>query len=328
MERKGASCFPRASRSVLALLLCAWLLVSPALLQGEGAELKRVRVLVPQSTAALPFLLMEREKSAAGIEVHVDVFLNHPQALALLLRGEADLLLTGTSLGWDNRLDGSPIVMIDTGVWGVSFLVGKDASIRSFADLKGKTIALPFPGSPLDFQTRAILARENMDPERDLAIRYGPFTQSVQKLLAGQLDAAALPEPLATTVVRKNGLFRLVGYADAWALAMGGDGRSPQVSLFATEGFANGNKDLIIGLVGAWGEASRRVSGSPRQPAALFAPALSAEPEALEEATRNTLFSVPSFEENKSRVQRYYAAVARFLPGGDRRLEERFFFAP
>ena len=328
MKREKSSGFPRPLRMLPPLLLCASLLAPAVVGHSDSLEAKPVRILVPQATAALPFLLMEREKTITGVEMTVAVFLNHPQALALLLRGEADLLLTGTSSGWESRLDGSPIVMIDTGVWGVSFLVGRDASIRSFADLRGRTIALPFPGSPLDFQTRAILAREKMDPDRDLAVRYGPFVQSVQKLLAGQLDAAALPEPLATTVVRRNGLLRLFGYAEAWARATGGDGRSPQVSLFSTEAFAKSRKDLIVTLVHAWRDASRKVANDPRQPSSWFAPALSADPDVLEEATRNTMLSVPAFDENRARVSRYYKDVARFLPGGERQLEERFFFAP
>jgi ABC-type nitrate/sulfonate/bicarbonate transport system substrate-binding protein len=326
MEKSTASLRPPGA--LVVLILCAGFLLSVAIGHSDSLAAKTVRILVPQATAALPFLLMERETAVEGIAVKVDVFLNHPQALALLLRGEADLLLSGTSTGWESRLDGSPIVMIDTGVWGVSFLVGKDESIRSFADLRGKTIALPFPGSPLDFQTRAILAREKIDPDRDLGIRYGPFAQSVQKLLGGQLDAAALPEPLATTVIRKNGLTRLVGYADAWARVSGGDGQSPQVSLFSTEAFANKHRELIVALVEAWRAASRKVANDTGQSSARFASALSTDPDILEEATRNTLLSVPPIAENRMRVLTYYKEVAKYLSGGERQLDARFFFLP
>src|SRR5208337_649627 len=179
--------------------------------------------------------------------------------LAILMRGETDLLLSGTSQGWENRLDGSPIVMLDTGVWGLSSLVGRDASITGFANLKGKRIGLPFPGSPLDFQSRALLSFERIDPDKDVAISFGPFAQNVQRLLAGQLDAAALPEPLATMVVRKNGLRRLVQYSSAWARLAGGDAESPQVSLFATDGWARDHAAVVAALVAAWDAASRKV---------------------------------------------------------------------
>jgi NitT/TauT family transport system substrate-binding protein len=310
------------------ILLSIVLLLAPIRIFAYDEKPQQVRVLVSQTTSALPFLLMARESALLGIDLKVDFFANHAQALALLLRGETDLLLSGTSQGWENRLDGSPIVMLDTGVWGISSLVGRDPSIKGFADLKGKRIAIPFPGSPLDFQSRALLSFEKLDPDRDVTISFGPFAQSVQRLLAGQLDAAALPEPLATMVVRKNGLLRLVQYSQAWARLTGGDGQSPQVSLFATQGYARDHAALIASVISAWDAASRRITAAPAQAAAQFAAALIVDPAILEEAARNTLLSVPSPAENKARVLAYYQAVSKYFPAGPRPLDERFFFVP
>jgi NitT/TauT family transport system substrate-binding protein len=317
-----------ATRALCALWLSAALFLATTGASAEDAKRQHVRVLVPQTTAALPFLLIAHEGSAPGIELTADFFANHAQALALLLRGETDLLLSGTSQGWENRLDGSPIVMLDTGVWGLSSLVGKGPSIRTFADLKGRRLAVPFPGSPLDFQSRTLLSFEKIDPDKDLTISYGPFAQSVQRLLAGRLDAAALPEPLATTVVRKNGLKRLVEYSQAWARLTGGDARSPQVSLFTTEKYARGHAALITSLISEWDAASSRVTSAPAQAAAQFAAALAVDPGILEEAARHTLLAVPSPAENRTRVLAYYQVVSKYFPAGPRPLDEHFFFVP
>jgi NitT/TauT family transport system substrate-binding protein len=315
----------RPLRAALAsAAFCSALLFPAAAGQAQGQP--SVRLLVPQSTSAMPFLVMAREQPLPGVRLQVSFFANHAQALAELLRGDAELLFSGTSQGWQNWLDGSPIVMIDTGVWAVSSLVGKNPSLRSFADLKGKKIAMPFPGSPLDFQTRALLAFDKLDPDKDLTISYGPFPQSVQRLLAGQLDAAALPEPLATTVVRKNGLVRLIEYSQAWARLTGGDRQSPQVSLFSLEGYAREHADTIGALVSAWAAASAKVTANPAAAAARFSAALETEPAILEEATRNTLLAVPPMAENRARVLAYYGTVSNYLPGAPRPLGERFFF--
>jgi NitT/TauT family transport system substrate-binding protein len=319
--------YARKPRVTCALIVVILLLVASTLAATDEPKLQ-LRVLVSQTTAAMPFLQMAHDASVPGIALKVDFFANHAQALALLLRGETDLLLSGTSQGWENRLDGSPIVMLDTGVWGISSLIGKDPGIRGFADLKGKRIAVPFPGSPLDFQSRALLSFEKIDPEKDLTISFGPFAQSVQRLLAGQLDAVALPEPLATTVVRKNGLLRLVEYSQAWARFTGGDRLSPQVSLFALEGWARVHAGLIASVVSAWDAASRQVTAAPAAAAAQFASALVVEPGILEEAARNTLLAVPSPTENQARVLAYYQVVSKYFPAGPRPLDERFFFVP
>jgi ABC-type nitrate/sulfonate/bicarbonate transport system substrate-binding protein len=317
----------RSPSFLLVVGVCAALLAGTSLNAAADSKPVVVRVLVSQTTAALPFLLMAQDASA-DVTLKVDFFANHAQALAMLLRGDTDLLLSGTSQGWENRLDGSPIQMIDTGVWGVSSLIGKDPAIKGFADLKGKRIAMPFPGSPLDFQSRALLSFEKIDPDKDVTISYGPFPQSVQRLLAGQLDAAALPEPLATTVVKKNGLLRLVDYSQAWARFTGGDRQSPQVSLFATEGWARNNGSVIASIVARWGAASLAVAADPVKAAAQFSTALATDPAILEEAIRNTLLAVPSPAENRTRVLAYYQAVSKYLPAGPRPLDERFFVVP
>jgi NitT/TauT family transport system substrate-binding protein len=314
--------------AVAAAVLSLSLLVPSAASWADSTAPARVRVLVSQTTAALPFLLMARDRFVPGVDLKVDFFANHAQALAVLLRGETDLLLSGTSQGWENRLDGSPIVMLDTGVWGVSSLVGRDPSIKGFADLKGKRLAIPFPGSPLDFQSRALLAFDKLDPDKDVTISFGPFAQSVQRLLSGQLDAAALPEPLATLVVKKNGLLRQVQYSQAWARLTGGDPQSPQVSLFATEGWVRDHAPVIASVLSAWNTASRTVSASPEAAESVFAVALAVDPAILEEAARNTLLAVPSPAENKARVLAYYQVVSKYLPAGPRPLDDRFFIAP
>lgn len=317
----------RASVLLASVLLTAALVpasASPAKPEQPGV----LKILVPPSTAAVPFLVLAEEDPLKGIDIQVETFLVHAQALALLLRGDADLLYTGTSQGWENRLGGSPIVIVATGVWGTSSLVGKDASIAGVAGLKGKRIALPFPGSPLDFQTRYLLERAGLDPDRDVEISYGAFTQSLPRLLAGQLDAAALPEPQATTAVRDKGLVRLFRYADAWAAASGGDGRSPQVSLFAMSEWAAAHPNTLRLLVAAWRQASENTAAKSAESAARYAGALSVDAALLEEALGNTLFAVPAFADHKARVLAYYGEVAPYLTGERKPLDDAFFFTP
>lgn len=304
-------------------LLVAALLAAAVL---TGAE-ARLRVLVPQSTSSLPFLLMAGRNSLPGVELACEIFLSHPQALALLLRGEADLLLTGTSQGWENHLAGGPLVLINTGVWAVSSLVGGPGAppLASLAELAGKRVALPFPGSPLDFQTRFILARRGLDPDRDLRIVYLAFGQSVPLLLKGQLDAVALPEPLATDLVLNRGLSRLLDYGRAWAEAAGGDPRSPQVSLFATRPFLQKNAGLVRRLAEAWARASEEVSRDPQGAARAHAPTLGLGAEVVARAIGYTLFWVPSAEEDFRRVLEYFEAVKEHLPGERGGLTRDFF---
>ncbi len=286
-----------------------------------------IKILAPKSTSSLPLLQLAVDDPLPGIDIQTDTFVNHPQALALLLKGDVDFLFTGSSQGWNNYLDGGPMLMINTGVWGVSYLIGKDESIKTLADLQGKRLALPFPGAPLDFQTRYMLEKAGVDPDKDVDISYSPFPQTVPKLLAGQIDAAPLPEPLATNLVKGKGLLRLVDFQTAWA-AVAGEPKSPQVSLFTTKDYASANAELIVPLVEAWNAAATKIRKDAETVAAQFAEELGVPAPMIAPAIQHTLFWLPSFEENQQRTLAYYNLVNTSLPEPKADLTEAFFFQP
>ena len=328
MKESGSPHPLRAPGVLTILVVSIALLLSVTISHSDDLVLTRVRVLVPQSTSSLPFLLMAREHAIPGVDLQVEFFLNHAQALAVLLRGETDLLLSGTSQGWENRLDGSPLVMIDTGVWAVSSLVGRDASLKGFADLKGKRLALPFPGSPLDFQSRALLAFESIDPDKDLTISYGPFA-------AKRAEAARRP-------ARRRGTARAPcnhGREEEWphpahpVLPRVGPAHRGGRRVAAGEPFLP--RRVLPGITPRPSapsyppgtEASRSVTTNPSEAASRFSASLNTDPAILEEATRNTLLDVPSIAENRTRVLAYYRMVAKYFPAGSRPLDEQFFLA-
>jgi NitT/TauT family transport system substrate-binding protein len=215
--------------------------------------------------------------------------------------------------------------MINTGIWGLSALVGKETNIRTFQDLKGKKIALPFPGAPLDFQTKYILEAYGIK-ESQVEFIYAPFTQAIPLLLNSQIDAAPLPEPLATEVVRNKGLKRLIDYRRAWAVVTKGDGSSPQVSLFATAALVHAERDLINRFVKAWEMATKEVQRQPQQLAEKYAQVLATSSGVLNEAIKNTLYLIPTTGENKRRIREYYLLMNRYYKTLSKDLGEDFFF--
>lgn len=315
----------------IALYLCCFFIFSGLAVDSvssQSAAIEKVRILAPGSSSSIPLLLLAEEDPIPGIDVEIEIFASHVQALTLLLRGEADLLFTGTSQGWENYINGGPLVMINTGSWGISYIIGRDPSIKSFSDLEGRRIAIPFPGSPLDFQTRYILNRTGIDPDRDLSISYSPPSQTMARLIRSQLDAAPLPEPLASYLVSQKGLYRLIDYKEVWAELSGGDPRTPQVSLFTTRSCSRANREFITRLTGHWRKAVLRVVENPQEMARKFSKILGFPEDVVAEAIRNTLYYLPSPSENMRRVRDYYNRVRDFLPGVRSDLDRDFFFMP
>ncbi|UCB47063.1 MAG: ABC transporter substrate-binding protein [Spirochaetota bacterium] len=310
-----------------AIIVCIFTFLSKEVVFTQDNKLSSVYILAPASTASTPLFVLAEKDPLENVDIIVKVFINHPQALVSLYRKEAQFLFSGTSLGWENRLGGAPIIMVTTGVWGVSYLIGKEPLITDFAQLKGKKIALPFPGSPLDFQTRYILHKNGINPDRDVELSYAPFTQITSMLLEGLIDAAPLPEPLATNVIVHHGLRRLVDYKKAWAGVSQAGEYSPQVSLFATADLVQQNRDFIIDIENAWRESTAFTIENPRQAATISARYLSMPINVIETAIINTLYAVPGYSENRKMVIDYYHEVKDFLPGKREMLPDNFFFS-
>lgn len=331
MERKMNT---RSSRTrILGLAAVCILLIVPGLAaQSTQSAQPTFRILVPKSSSSIPLLVLEEQDALEDrfprFTLQVDFFTAHPQALAVLLRGDAELLFTGTSQGLQNHLDGGPLVLVNTGVWGVSSMISADESINSVADLRGKTIAVPFPGAPLDVQLRYILEAAGMDPEDDVEMRYSVFPQTIAEMGAGRVDAAPLPEPIATQLVLGRGYQRVFEMRKAWGAARGGEPFAPEVSLFATKRFAADVRSAILSLVREWRRASTWVSENIDEAAAFAAPLLDRPEAVLHEAIARTVYRVPYFAENREAVTEYFGIIREKVPTMGDGPAGDFFFSP
>lgn len=289
-------------------------LLFAAIASIAGAEGVKLKILVPKLVSSIPFLEIEsrdnREDILPGVELEVEFFANHAQALARLLNGEVSLIFTGASTGWANHFSGGPVVMITTGVWGTSSIIGTDPEYQNLHDLVGKKIALPFPGAPLDLQMRYIFEKNGIDPDNDIQVVYAPFPQASGQMLSGQIDAAPLPEPLATTMVIARGLIRYEKVQDAWAKVAGGDPLSPQVSLYTTSQTYDDISHVLLRFVAEWSKMCEYTTDNPMVVAKAHAGTLGFQEAIVAESIGNSILRIFDWTENRSRVKEYISIIA------------------
>lgn len=102
------------------------------------------------------------------------------------------------------------------------WLFGKKG-VKTLQDLKGgKLVGVSSLGATTDQMTRELLARNGIDPRRDVVIQ-GTGTGAVRlaALLSGALDAAIV-NPSERIVAKKNGLSELIFYGDQLETVAGG----------------------------------------------------------------------------------------------------------
>lgn len=242
-----------------------------------------LRIAAPRSLAALPLLLLA---DANPGKYQLEFFTDHAEALRGLQEGRFDLLSTGFT-----ELDRSQLIC--TYVWGLSALMVRDSSVKTMADLSrcceensGAELILPFLGSPLDLQVRALFMR--ILPEAKMQFRNQPLGETLAQYLAGNVFAAVLPEPMSTTLELAGKAFRLADLAELYAQVTG-DARSPQVSLFAQK-----RKILPDNFQGELTQSIGRAAAMPVQQQSAVAKELGITEPVLGHALPHVQFGLPA----------------------------------
>ena len=116
-----------------------------------------------------------------------------------------------------NKTEGK-VRMLAVNTYGVLSILEKGDSVKSVADLKGKTIYSTGKGQNPEYILKYVLDKNGIDPEKDVTINFVSSEDLVAKLISGEAEIAMAPEPAATTVMIKNAaLNRVLSINDEWA---------------------------------------------------------------------------------------------------------------
>lgn len=135
------------------------------------------------------------------------------------LNGEINIASVPTNVAATlyNKSEGK-VRMLAVNTYGVLSILEKGDTIKSVADLKGKTVYSTGKGQNPEFILKYVLTENGIDPEKDLTINFVSSEDLVAKLISGEAEVAMAPEPAATTVMVKNQeLNRVLSINDEWA---------------------------------------------------------------------------------------------------------------
>jgi len=119
---------------------------------------------------------------------------------------------------------------------GVLYIVENGNTIKSIADLKGKTILASGKGGTPEFALNYILEKNGLKPDVDVTIEYKAEHADVAAAVAsGQAKIAVLPEPFVTTTKAKVASLSVpIDLTKEWA-NVSGDGSQLIMGAFVME---------------------------------------------------------------------------------------------
>lgn len=147
-------------------------------------------------------------------------FYSDPQEVApLLIKGEVDIAALPLNLAANlYKKTNGRVRMLAINTLGVLHVLSKDESIKSIADLKGKTVYATGQGATPEYIINYLLEKNGLEPGKDVTIEYKSAHNELATLaIEGGVDLCILPEPFASKVVSKSeSLKRVLDLTDEW----------------------------------------------------------------------------------------------------------------
>lgn len=147
-------------------------------------------------------------------------YYSDPQEVGpLLIKGEVDIAALPLNMAANlyKKTDGK-IKMLAINTLGVLHVLSKDDSIKSVADLKGKTVYSSGQGATPEYIVNYILRKNGLEPGKDVTIEYKTAHNELATLaVEGSVDICILPEPFASKVLAKNESYkRVLDLTEEW----------------------------------------------------------------------------------------------------------------
>lgn len=223
---------------------------------------------------AVPIVGLENgefAKELGSTAVKTRIVDSGPEAIEALFTKSADLGYLGPApfvIGYVKSKSDDIKILAGATSGGASFVVQKDSSIHSAADLDGKKIAAPFVGNTQDVSLRHYLAEHNLKPKEvgGTVTIYNIANPEIYTIFAkGDIDAAWVPEPTATMLVEQLGGKRLFQEEDTWP-----DKKFSSVLLVGRTEFLEKHPDLVAKWVAANTNTVNWIKENPDKTESIF----------------------------------------------------------
>ena len=277
--------------------------------EPEVAEPEIITLYAPESTSSIPLILAVNELD----NFEIVLYSNQSQANTLFLRGDVPLLVIGLSVGFDLFENEAPVQIANSYVTGTSYLVTYGKEVKSFAELKGESIYVPFEGSPIEEASIYFTEKEGLDWKTDFTPVYSPFDASVALLKEGKLSAVVLPEPMVSVVRSQEDVYVSLSYYDLWNQNNPGADGYPQVGTMVNTEWAATHAEDIERFNTALAEAITLTQNDPEAAAAAVTEYYKFPEPVLVKALQGTNYQLTTGAKMQEVIENYYEVIGKPL---------------
>lgn len=249
--------------------------------------------------------------------------------------GQVDVSAVPTYVGANLYNKGVDIELINTLIWGILYVVGPEGEPVTWEQLKGQTIHVPFKGDMPDLVFQYLLAKNELEVEKDIKIEYVSTPQEVVQLLAaGRAQYAVLPEHTASLAVgkaKKEGVMlqKSMSLQDEWAEATGKPARIPQAGIIVSKKLIEEHPEAVQELQAKIEESVRNLKEDPAAAGELIAQYQDGlEPQFIEKLLPSLNIEFVTAQEAKEELEFFFTELASLSPDiiGGQLPDEGFYY--
>lgn len=191
--------------------------------------------------------------------------------MPLLIKGELDIAALPTNVAatlYNNSQGKVQLLALNT--LGVLYVLSKDDSVKTLADLAGKTVYISGQGSTPEYAMNYILSQNGLADSVTLQFEADHAT-IVGKCAAGQVDVVVLPEPFVSTLLSKNlGFKNCIDLNAEWDKACDGESIFSMGCIVVRSEFAQSNPDVVKSFLNEYSASVQYVNANPEAAAELI----------------------------------------------------------
>ena len=275
----------RVSSLVLVLFALASILVSACAGQAASplptSRVDNIRLVGTIGPMSIPIQYMVEKNSLASVasKTTLSIWSTPAQLQAIITGTQGDFVSLPSNAAALYYNKGIVLQYLDNSVWNILYLVTPDTAIKSVADLKGKTVLVPYQNAVPDAMFQSLCQQSGLQPGKDITITYAPDPiQASQFLLNGNAKYVLLSEPSATSVIltgANSGMtfVRAVNVGASWRNSKDGRSVTPVAGNIVL-GDIKGHPDIVKVFMAEYAKAVSWMLANPDQAGEVGARAL------------------------------------------------------
>lgn len=150
---------------------------------------------------------------------NVSIVASPDEIVPMIVQGKVDIAAVPANLASVlYQKTNKEISVLTINTLGILYIVENGETIKSVADLKGKTIYSSGKGATPEYALNSVLKANGLDPEKDVTVEYkSEHAEVVAALAADNTAVGVLPQPFVTTALAKNDKLRVaLDLNDLW----------------------------------------------------------------------------------------------------------------